>query len=164
MTPLGYQLLQRRRHQVLDDPSQWAQQTATLHAVQAVTTEVATHTTSNGAFRGVRWLRDVLRSTDASSDPLQTPSRSPASVHRRGLVFDCAGQWQCPKAPNGTDIPRSVTLTAMATCGDFLAGSLPRCASLQLQNRPGRIRPAPRCPSQSDLDSDDEDDSFGSTL
>eukprot|EP00667_Euglena_gracilis_P004430 EG_transcript_4450 len=154
-----------------DDPTQWARQTATLHAVQALTTEVAAQAAPEAPYRGVRWLRDVLRSSSSNNVTerprppalqLQPVERQPSGgneiagpgvqIRRRGIVVGGDGQWQCPSPmanhSSSSYIPRSLL-------GLPEADPIPRQASLQLAGRP-RLRSLVHCPSQRLYDSDDD--------
>eukprot|EP00667_Euglena_gracilis_P021408 EG_transcript_23426 len=144
---------------LIDDPNAWAKQTATLHAVQAVTSEVACQSqAADGAYRGVRWLRDVLRSEDVQRRrSLSTcDAREAGLVRHRGLIVGDSGQWR------GIGIaPRARCSVVLAVAAEPGEAPRPRCgrpacySSLDLPIR-RRLRSLVRCPSECESDSDDD--------
>eukprot|EP00667_Euglena_gracilis_P010052 EG_transcript_10226 len=153
------------------DPTLWAKQAETLHTLQAATTEVAALTTpDDGTYRGVRWLRDVLRNGGAESPPKRSHSGQPppvdsersSVVRRRGIVVGREGEYKSTLSVCG-GIPPS------RTCSELLGADLlglppddpplPRRGSANAYlepPRPGRLRSLSRCPSQLDPSDDDE--------
>eukprot|EP00667_Euglena_gracilis_P014278 EG_transcript_14781 len=160
MAPPRSDLFSRRAAQSVEDPAQWARHAATLHAVQALTTETVAAALPESPGRGVRWLRDVLRAKDTSSPTVDHLPRSASQygcLRRKGLVFDGDGEWQCSQAGSGSSISHSMTFSSHGPSGGRPAGiALPRTRSLFCPG-PNRMRSTPWCPSQNDFDSDEED-------
>eukprot|EP00668_Euglena_longa_P008181 GGOE01009846.1.p2 GENE.GGOE01009846.1~~GGOE01009846.1.p2 ORF type:complete len:201 (+),score=34.66 GGOE01009846.1:26-604(+) len=151
---------------ISQDTTEWAKQAATLNALQAVTTEVSAETVPD-AHRGVRWLREVLRSsTEDMQPPLPAQRQSScqldaewsgavARVRRRGLVVGGEGQWQ--SAAN-TKVARAFSGVSMLPSTDGTAAV--HATPLPRSPRRGSFRPATpgRVSSWIECESDDSAD------